>query len=210
MATVRDICRRALLRGGIIDSLHDPSAEEARDALDALNEMMHGWKAEGVDLFHTDFVLSDAFLFWVPPADLPAETIDVAAYQGTWDADTNTPTLAGSSGTNGYVYRVSVAGSTTLDDVTSWNVDDFAVLNGRRDSNKFWLKGQSSRQFDAGCIAMLAARLCDEYGMQVPPRVARDATMAWYRMQPFYVKPSDSRFDAAMVDTPSRRHWDVV
>jgi len=39
-------------------------------------------------------------------------------YQGTWNASTNTPTLASGVGTNGYYYIVSVAGTTNLDGVT--------------------------------------------------------------------------------------------
>jgi len=51
-------------------------------------------------------------------------------YQGTWDASTNTPTLVSSSGTKGYYYVVSVAGSTNLNGITDWQVGDWAVFNG--------------------------------------------------------------------------------
>lgn len=51
-------------------------------------------------------------------------------YQGTWNASTNTPTLASGVGTKGYYYVVSVAGSTNLDGITSWAVGDWAVYNG--------------------------------------------------------------------------------
>jgi hypothetical protein len=51
-------------------------------------------------------------------------------YQGTWDASTNTPTLVSSSGTKGYYYVVSVAGSTNLNGITDWKVGDWAVFNG--------------------------------------------------------------------------------
>jgi hypothetical protein len=52
------------------------------------------------------------------------------SYQGTWNANTNTPTLTSSVGTNGYYYIVSVAGSTNLNGVTDWQVGDWAVFNG--------------------------------------------------------------------------------
>jgi hypothetical protein len=51
-------------------------------------------------------------------------------YKGSWNASTNTPTLASSTGTNGYYYVVSVAGSTNLNGVTDWQVGDWAIYNG--------------------------------------------------------------------------------
>ena len=51
-------------------------------------------------------------------------------YQGTWNASTNTPTLASGVGTKGYYYIVSVAGSTNLDGITDWNVGDWAIYDG--------------------------------------------------------------------------------
>jgi hypothetical protein len=49
-------------------------------------------------------------------------------YQGTWNANTNTPTLASGTGTTGYFYIVSVAGSTNLDGITDWQVGDWAIF----------------------------------------------------------------------------------
>jgi len=51
-------------------------------------------------------------------------------YQGTWNATTNTPTLTSSTGTKGYYYVVSVAGTTNLNGVTDWQIGDWAVYNG--------------------------------------------------------------------------------
>ena len=51
-------------------------------------------------------------------------------YQGTWNASTNTPTLTSSTGTKGYYYVVSVAGSTNLDGITDWKLGDWAIYNG--------------------------------------------------------------------------------
>ena len=51
-------------------------------------------------------------------------------YQGTWNASTNSPTLTSGTGTKGYYYVVSVAGSTNLDGETLWGVGDWAVFNG--------------------------------------------------------------------------------
>jgi hypothetical protein len=51
-------------------------------------------------------------------------------YQVTWNASTNTPTLTSSIGTKCYYNLVSVAGSTNLNGITSWNVNDWAVFDG--------------------------------------------------------------------------------
>lgn len=51
-------------------------------------------------------------------------------YKGTWNASTNTPTLASGVGTKGDYYVVSVAGSTTLDGISNWGIGDWAVFNG--------------------------------------------------------------------------------
>ena len=52
------------------------------------------------------------------------------SYQGSWNASTNTPTLASSVGVNGYYYVVSVAGSTNLNGITDWQIGDWAIFNG--------------------------------------------------------------------------------
>lgn len=51
-------------------------------------------------------------------------------YQGTWNASTNSPTLASGVGTNGFYYVVSVDGSTNLDGITDWKAGDWAIFNG--------------------------------------------------------------------------------
>lgn len=52
------------------------------------------------------------------------------SYQGTWNALTNTPTLASGVGTQNYYYVVSVAGTTNLNGVTDWQPGDWAIFNG--------------------------------------------------------------------------------
>lgn len=66
----------------------------------------------------------------VPITQIPASIIGGLIYQGTWNASTNTPTLTSSSGTKGFYYVVSVAGTTNLNGITDWNIGDIAVFNG--------------------------------------------------------------------------------
>jgi hypothetical protein len=66
----------------------------------------------------------------VPISELPSAVIGALNYQGTWNASTNTPTLASGVGTKGYYYVVNVAGTTNLDGITDWQIGDWAVYNG--------------------------------------------------------------------------------
>ena len=51
-------------------------------------------------------------------------------YKGTWNANTNTPTLVSSVGNKGDYYVVNVAGTTNLNGITDWQVNDWAIFNG--------------------------------------------------------------------------------
>ena len=68
-------------------------------------------------------------------------------FQGTWNADTNTPTLASGTGTTGHFYIVSVAGSTDLDGITDWKVGDWAVFVEQGASDQ-WEKVDNSSVLD--------------------------------------------------------------
>jgi hypothetical protein len=59
-----------------------------------------------------------------------ASVVGGLSYKGSWNASTNTPSLTSSTGTNGWYYVVSVAGSTNLDGITDWQVGDWLLFNG--------------------------------------------------------------------------------
>ena len=61
---------------------------------------------------------------------LGATTYGQLSYQGTWNANTNNPTLTSSVGTINNYYVVSTAGNTNLNGITTWNVGDWAIFNG--------------------------------------------------------------------------------
>ena len=56
--------------------------------------------------------------------------IGALVYQGTWNAATNSPFLQSSVGDKGDYYVVSQAGTTNLDGITDWQINDIAVFNG--------------------------------------------------------------------------------
>jgi hypothetical protein len=66
----------------------------------------------------------------VPTAQLPASIQGALNYQGAWNASTNSPALTSGSGTKGFYYTVSVAGTTTLDGTSSWSAGDHVAFNG--------------------------------------------------------------------------------
>lgn len=66
----------------------------------------------------------------VPVAQLPASVVGALEYQGTWNANTNSPTLADGTGTQGFYYKVSTAGATSLDGNAGWHVGDLAIFDG--------------------------------------------------------------------------------
>lgn len=50
-------------------------------------------------------------------------------YQGTWNANTNSPTITSGVGTDGYFYIVSVAGTTNIDGINDWQIGDWIVFH---------------------------------------------------------------------------------
>lgn len=68
----------------------------------------------------------------VPSSQLPTAIVGALKYKGTWNANTNTPTLgdSGAGGVAGDYYVVSVSGTTSVDGVADWIATDFIVNNG--------------------------------------------------------------------------------
>jgi hypothetical protein len=53
-----------------------------------------------------------------------------STYKGSWNANTNTPTIVSGTGITGDYYIVAVAGSTTIDGVSSWDIGDWIIFSG--------------------------------------------------------------------------------
>jgi hypothetical protein len=56
-------------------------------------------------------------------------------FKGAWNATTNSPTITSGSGTLGWFYKVTTAGTTTVDGNSSWIVGDILLYDGAA-----WLK----------------------------------------------------------------------
>ena len=67
---------------------------------------------------------------YVPLSEINPSVLGAMSYQGTWNANTNTPFLQNSVGTVGEYYIVSVAGNTNLNNTTNWTVGNEVIFNG--------------------------------------------------------------------------------
>lgn len=65
----------------------------------------------------------------LPVNRLPDAALGGLAYQGGWNAATNTPALT-SPALRGYYWVVTTAGSTNIGGVTDWQVGDWVISNG--------------------------------------------------------------------------------
>lgn len=67
----------------------------------------------------------------VPTSQLPAAVLGALSYQGTWNANTNSPTIPAASASNrGWYYKVATPGATSIGGIGDWKVGDWIVSNG--------------------------------------------------------------------------------
>ena len=66
------------------------------------------------------------------------------AFEGNWNASTDTPTLAGTTQDNGKFWIVSVAGTTDLSGITDWAVGDWAIYVDNGAGTDAWQKVDNS------------------------------------------------------------------
>jgi len=217
VATTQDIITRSLRRAGIVRIGEAPQARLSIEALSVLNDVLYSLPSEGIDMRldetrTAEFLLSDTFFFWTPPLDIIQTSVDKFAYQGTWDASTNTPALTNATGTDGHVYKVSVAGSTELNSISEWAVNDFIIFaQPRHDAldpfssySSNWFKSVDSRRFNGGISAMLAVRLSEELGHDIAPSTVLDARKAREQLYNHCSKPPEkNNFDTGIVYTPT-------
>ena len=222
MTTTLDLVTSALRRLRIVSLGQTPRADYSKHALTALNDMIFEWEQSSINLLRRDandavveYSLTDEFVFWVPPKELRWDVISAAVYKGTWDATANSPSLASGSGTSGNVYKVATAGSTTLDGVSTWAVNDFLVFDGAVadavQTTGLWRKCPPSRRFESGIHALLAVRLAGDFGRQPQPQTYRDAENGWTALCSAFVRPPTADvFDSALRRMPSNRYADYL
>lgn len=205
MATIRDVCTTSLRRLRILAAGEAMVAEDAALLLDALNSMVHGWAAQGVDCAHQAWTLEDDFRLFVPHKLVTGETMAALDYRGTWNAATNAPALASGAGTQGHLYRVGTAGTTALDGVASWSANDYLVFNG-----DVWLRGKSPERHEGAVADLLAMSVAAEFGKEPSQLLAMSARDGWIGLQADYVRVDAAEFDPAVVMMPTRRYYGVL
>lgn len=107
-------------------------AVEAASAL-AYAEQAYQTRVAGASVSNTGRLrlsLSNGTVFDAGSVVGPAGPVTIVGTpKGAWDADTNSPSLSDGSGVPGDAYVVSVAGTTSLDGINSWELGD-TVLRG--------------------------------------------------------------------------------
>lgn len=98
-----------------------------------------------------DIPVTDSMTGKIPSSVLPASVVGSVAYQGTWNADTNSPPIGSGVGVRGAYYRVSVSGATTVDGINSWQIGDWIIFNGSA-----WEKVDNTDTFSPAEKAKLA------------------------------------------------------
>ncbi|MBN7778902.1 hypothetical protein JYP49_21840 [Nitratireductor aquimarinus] len=67
----------------------------------------------------------------VPAGQLPSAVFGALSYQGTWNANTNAPTILAANASNkGWYFKVATAGATSIGGIDDWKIGDWIVSNG--------------------------------------------------------------------------------
>ena len=75
------------------------------------------------------------------------------SFEGSWNASTDTPSLAGTTPANGVFYIVSVAGTTSLSGITDWEVGDWAVYVSDGAGTDAWQKIDNTSTLSGSGVA---------------------------------------------------------
>lgn len=67
---------------------------------------------------------------YLKSSQIPPGLLGGLVFKGLWNANTNTPTITSSSGTDGFMYICSTPGSVTVDGINTWNKGDWLVFYG--------------------------------------------------------------------------------
>ncbi len=75
------------------------------------------------------------------------------AFEGNWNANTDTPDLSAATPDNGQFWIVSVAGSTDLDGITDWKVGDWAIYVSTGAGTDGWQKVDNTSTLSGAGVA---------------------------------------------------------
>lgn len=124
MTLARDIIAAAFRKIGVVSEDEDMTADQAASGLFALNTMMHGWKAFGVDVEHTDYTLDSTFA-------LAPQFVEGTIYQL---AQKLSPAYAVAGVDGDVFFRALQAAYLVIDEATV----PYALLNTPMQRRKYW------------------------------------------------------------------------
>ena len=98
---------------------------------------------------------------------------------------------------------VSVGGTRTLDDASSWSIGDFVVFDGLEQK---WMKCVSPSALIHPISTILAARMSSLFGVPAGSEIDNQALRAWYQIQAVYVRAPVVAGDDALRRMNSNRY----
>lgn len=159
----------------------------------------------------------------VPTSQIPDAALGGPKFIGTWDASTNTPTLSDGGATTspdqGDYYRVSVAGTTTLDGENDWGIGDWVIFDGTQ-----WAKidnsesvtsvngNQGAVTLDADDIAETSTRywsLKDNMSATTDPATSNDSSEN-YSVGSFWFNSSSGTLFVCQDNTLGSAVWIIA
>ena len=117
-------------------------------------------------------------------------------YEGTWDASTNTPTIVSSVGSKGDYYIVSVAGSTNINGITSWNIGDWIIFNGTTWDKVDNTDAVSSVNGYTGAVSLVTSDVPESGNLYFTNARAIGSTLTGYTSGAGTISSSDSILQA--------------
>ena len=101
------------------------TAQDLQDNIDLKIPLNEKGVANGVVPLNASVLIDPTYL-----TEDVRDSLHFSTGSTTWNAASNTPTLASGSGEKGQIYVVTTSGTTSLNGITEWRVNDFAVFDG--------------------------------------------------------------------------------
>lgn len=181
-ATAQQIVERALRRLALVNADESPDSASLAHGLAALNELIASWAADG--LATADRTLTAAIS--AGSATVTVDTAHLAA--GMLVSGTGIPSGA-------VIASIDSANRITLSQAATVS-NDAASLT--------FTAIPFGAEHEAGVIALLAARLAEDYGKTPGPVLLRDAERGEERLRAAFIPVLPATFDTALVRTSLR------
>ena len=198
MTTAREIITKAMQRAGILTKNETPSADEADDALDTLNDMLSSWSNESLLIYvraWEDFTLSGGVGEYTIGSGATFDTsrpifiVEAHVRQGTSDFamtvidDTQYNQMIVEKSVSGLPYWINYDNGFPTGKIRLWPVPSAAYtlfITSEKELAQFSLDDTVSLPpgWKKALIYNLALELAPDYGQEVDPFVLKQANEA--------------------------------